>query len=487
VADIEWLLEQIETSLEGPQVAAFFDFDGTLIDGYSAAAFFRQRLRKGDIGLRELLSTLTETMNVERRGHDVSELMRIGVQAQAGRPIEELDRWAHRVFAKSIAGMLYEQSRLLIDAHKRQGHTVVIASSATLPQIKPTADDLGVDHIVCTEMEVDDEGFLTGELASDIRWGEGKAKGVQEFAALHRIDLEQSFAYGNGAEDVAFLESVGRPCALNPDEELAEQARRRGWPSARLKNAASTSPLDVVRSAAAIGVFAGSIGAAAGLAVLNGSRRLGANVAASAGSDLGLAAAGVRLDIVGEENAWAERPAVFLFNHQSQLDVFVLGAVLRKDFTGVAKKELEYNPMFGPIGYLADVAYIDRSNNARAREELQPVVDALKAGRSIAIAPEGTRSPTARLLPFKKGPFHMAMQAGVPVVPIVMRNCGEIMAAHSYVIHPGVVDVAVLPPVSTKGWTKANMGRKIAEVRQMYLDTLADWPESDEDVARIVS
>ncbi len=231
-----------------------------------------------------------------------------------------------------------------------------------------------------------------------------------------------------------------------------------------------------MRSAAAIGVFAGSIGAAAGLALWNGSRRVGANVAASAGSDLGLAAAGVRLNIVGEENAWAERPAVFLFNHQSQLDVFVLGAVLRKDFTGVAKKELEYSPFFGPVGFLADVAYIDRGNSQKAHEQLEPVVDALRNGRSIAIAPEGTRSPTPRLLPFKKGPFHMAMQAQVPIVPIVMRNCGEIMGAHSMVIHPGTVDVAVLPPVSTTGWTKENLDEHVAEVRQMYLDTLADWP-----------
>ena len=122
-------------------------------------------------------------------------------------------------------------------------------------------------------------------------------------------------------------------------------------------------------------------------------------------------------------------------------------------------------------------AYIDRSNTEAARKGLEPAVEALKNGRSIAIAPEGTRSPTPRLLPFKKGPFHLAVQAGVPVVPIVMRNCGEIMAAHSMIIHPGTVDVAVLPPVPTDDWTKDTFDTKIAAVRQMYLDTLGDWPE----------
>ena len=89
MADLEWLLEQIETGPEGPTVGAFFDFDGTLIDGYSASAFFTERLRKGDIGVRELVATISESVNVERRGHDVDELMRIGVEAQAGKTVDE--------------------------------------------------------------------------------------------------------------------------------------------------------------------------------------------------------------------------------------------------------------------------------------------------------------------------------------------------------------------------------------------------------------
>lgn len=475
MADIEWLLEQIDNSPEGPHIGAFFDFDGTIIDGYSAAAFFKYRLRRGEIGVKEVVKSVREAVNVERRGHDVAQMMDSGVRAQAGKDAEELDSWARNVFARKIAGMIFPDVRQLIDAHLQKGHSVAIASSATRPQVQATAEDLGVEDIICTEM-AQEEGVLTGDLASPIRWGQGKADAVIEFADEWDIDLEQSFAYSNGEEDLPLLESVGHPCALNADEELRRLAKERGWPSSRLKSPAGTSVIDLGRSAAAMGVFVGSVAAATGLAVVNRSRSLGANIAASAGSELALAAAGVRLNIVGEENVWATRPAVFLFNHQSQLDVFVLAALLRKDFTGVAKKSLEKDPFFGPIGYLADVAYIDRSNTTAARQGLEPAVEALKKGRSIAIAPEGTRSPTPRLLPFKKGPFHIAMQAQVPVVPIVMRNCGEIMAAHSMVIHSGTVDVAVLPPVATDDWTKETLDEHIADIRQMYLDTLADWP-----------
>jgi putative phosphoserine phosphatase/1-acylglycerol-3-phosphate O-acyltransferase len=476
MSDVDWLLERIEAGPDGPEVAAFFDFDGTLIDGYSASAFFKHRLRTGDIGFAELMRTVAEGVNVERRGHDVSELLRMGVAAQVGRTRDEMREFSRHIFTTRIAEMVYPDARTLIDAHHRKGHTVVIASSATRPQIQPAADDLGVRHIVCTELQVDADGRYTGALASPIRWGEGKAQAVAAFAAEHGVDTAQSFAYGNGAEDAHFLQLFGRPCALNPDGGLAAAAREHDWPIARLVKPPSTTPLDIVRSGLAMGAFGASVVAAAGLGLANTSRRWGANLAASVGCDLTLAAAGVRLNVLGESNLWAQRPAVFLFNHQSQLDVFVLGALLRKDFTGVAKKSLASDPFFGPVGWMADVAYIDRSNTAKAREALEPVVSALQSGRSLAISPEGTRSPTPRLLPFKKGPFHIAMQAGVPIVPVVMRNCGELMAPHSYVIHPGVVDVAVLPPISTEGWTVADLDDRVAAVRQAYLDTLARWP-----------
>jgi putative phosphoserine phosphatase/1-acylglycerol-3-phosphate O-acyltransferase len=476
MADIEWLIEQVDASPGGPQIGAFFDFDGTLIAGYSAAAFFKYRLRRGEISVSEVVRSVAEGLNIEHRGADVSALMSLGVQAQAGRDAAEMDTWARDVFSSKIAEMIYPDARPLVEAHLRKGHTVVVASSATRPQIQATADDLGIPNIVCTEMEVDDAGVITGELATPIRWGQAKADAVVEFAAEHDVDLGLSFGYSNGSEDLPMLESVGRPVALNADDDLRAAAEQRDWPVADLKAPPSTNWMDIGRSAAAMGVFVGSVAAAAGFAVLNRSRSLGANLAASTGADLALAAAGVRLNVVGEDNVWAARPAVFLFNHQSQLDVFVLAAVLRKDFTGVAKKSLEKDPFFGPVGWLADVAYIDRSNTTAARKGLEPAVEALRSGKSIAIAPEGTRSPTPRLLPFKKGPFHLAMQAGVPVVPIVMRNCGEIMAPHSMVIHPGTVDVAVLPPVPTDYWSTDTLDEHIAEVRQMYLNTLADWP-----------
>ena len=181
--------------------------------------------------------------------------------------------------------------------------------------------------------------------------------------------------------------------------------------------------------------------------------------------------------MVGQDNLWSARPAVFLFNHQSQLDVPVLASLLRKDFTAVAKKELATDPMFAPMGWLADVAYVDRTDSTKAQAALAPAVDALRNGTSLVIAPEGTRSPTPKLLPFKKGAFHMAMQAGVPVVPIVIRNAGELMAPAR--------DAHLLRrrrrrrPRPDRHLDVDHAHRstgKVAAVRQQYLDTLDDWP-----------
>jgi putative phosphoserine phosphatase/1-acylglycerol-3-phosphate O-acyltransferase len=477
MADIDWLIDRVEKAPNGPGVAAFFDFDGTLIDGFSAGAFFKSRMKHGDIGVKELAQSLTEAVNVERRGHNIDQLMRIVVEAQKGQKASDIDEWARRIFAKRISGMLFPEARLLIEAHQEKGHTVVVASSATAPQIQASAEDLGIPNIICTEMAIDEEGYMTGELSGPIRWGEGKAQGVDEFAQKWSIKLDDSFSYSNGGEDVPFLETTGNPCALNPDSKLARVAKERDWPIAFLHKPQKVGPVDLIRTSASLGAFGTSLFGATIVGLAQRNRVDAANFASHIGAGAALAFAGVDLKVVGEENLWEDRPAIFIFNHQSQLDAFVTASLIKENFTGVAKKQLAKSPIFAPLGYLGDVAYVDRSNHDKAIHQLDGVVEKLQGGTSIVIAPEGTRSATARLGPFKKGPFHMAMQAGVPLVPIIMRNCGELMAAHSYVIHSGSLDVAVLPPIYTDDWTLENLDDEVEGVRQKFIDVLTDWPK----------
>lgn len=474
MSDLRSLHDDIAAAVPGPGTLAAFDLDGTLISGYSASVVYRDRLRRFDISVAELLRTTGAAVETRFRGADIGSLMRIGVQSLAGRMEDEMQEWGQRLFRQEIARMIFSEVRGLLAAHRHAGHRVVMATSATPYQALSVAADLDIDaeDVLCTRPAVLD-GMLTGKLESPPLWGPAKAEALREYADKHGADLGDSFAYSNGAEDVPMLKSVGHPVALNPDRKLAATARQNGWPSVNLRPPESgADPMSIARTTTAIGALMGAaaFGVSAGLLTQN--RQTGANLVGSFGPDLALAICGINVRIKGKENAWSARPAVFMFNHQSSLDMLVIGSVIRRDVTGVAKKEAARDPRFIPVGALLDVAYIDRADSTKARAALRPAVEKLQSGISIAIAPEGTRSPTPRLGKFKKGGFHLAMQAGVPIVPIVIHNAGERMWRNSLVAHPGTVDVDVLAPVPTEGWNLADLDRHVDEVRTLFEDCL---------------
>ena len=363
---------------------------------------------------------------------------------------DELERLGETLFARRIAGMVYPEMRALIAAHRRRGHTVVLVSGADRHLLQPLARDLEVDHV---------------------RPGAG-------------VELRRGFAYASSDADAELLNAAGHPCAVNPRPALAALAKDRGWPSIRLSSRGRPGVREVLRTGAAIGALSGAAALGLGVGLVNGRRRDASNLAASLGGDLALALAGVQLTITGEERLWSHRPAVFIFNHQSSFDIPIVASLVRRDMTGVAKKEAARDPRFALVGYLADVVYVDRGNTAQAKEALAPVVERLRSGISMAIAPEGTRTPTPRLRPFKKGAFHIAMQAGVPIVPIVIRNAGDVMWRNSFFVRPGRVDVAVLPPVSTEGWTVDRLDERVAEMERRFSETLESWPAARPSAAR---
>ena len=473
-------MEAVAAAPEGPQVGAFFDFDGTVIAGYSVGAFIRHHLRHFDVRPGTTLRSLVQGLQGLEDEEDFRKFLGITLRTWAGRTPEDLEKLGRKLFRDEIGPSVYPEAWRLVRAHLERGHTVVLASSATRFQVEPAADALGVEHIICTGVEVAADGTLTGHPDGRSPYGEGKAAAVKEFAATHAVDLDASFAYSNGSEDVAFLDTVGHPCAVNPQAGLRRAAAERGWPALDFTGRPWTTPVEIVRTA---GTFAGMMGGFAtglGIGLLGGSRRAGLNLGIGLGGDLSLMASGVSLDVHGARHIWESQPAVFLFNHQSQLDVPVLGALLRGNLAPVAKVELATNPLFGPLMRLLETAFVDRADNAQARKALEPAVERLRSGVSIVIAPEGTRSPTPSPGRFKKGAFHLAMQAGVPIVPLVFRNTGELMSRNAMIIHPGVVRVAVLPPIDVSQWDPSDLDGHVEEVRRLYLDTLAHWPGEDQ-------
>lgn len=233
----------------------------------------------------------------------------------------------------------------------------------------------------------------------------------------------------------------------------------------------------ILGTVGAVGALNIGLGVGLGVGLLRGDRRLGNDLALSLGFPSFLALAGVRIRVVGARNLWARRPAVFVMNHQSGLDAMIVGALLRQGFSGLGKKEAQYSPATFLMGTATDAVFVDRADSTKGRAAQEQLVERLRSGLSVFVAPEGTRSDTGELGPFRTGAFHVARTAGVPMVPIVLRNAFELMPGKSKLIHSGVVDVAVLEPISTDDWTRESVRDDVAAVRQQFVDTLKNWPE----------
>jgi putative phosphoserine phosphatase/1-acylglycerol-3-phosphate O-acyltransferase len=476
----EALLEEIRTGPTGPAVAAVFDFDGTLIDGYSATALYSHRFRNFEIGPGELVRTAQRMLGPTMTEEQFAELVEDGISGWAGRAEEDLLELGARLFAQEIAGTLFHQAWRLVRAHQLRGHTVVIATSATRLQVAPLARELGVEHVLCTRLAVEG-GLLTGKVEGRTLWGPGKIAAVREFLADRDVDLAASHAYANGDEDVPLLDGVGHPHPVNPQPELAAVASERGWPVLRFASLKSSrfDPAPALRTATLFGTLIASAGVGTAVGVLSGNRRQGVDVATSIFDALAGPLTDIDIEVIGEQHAWSHRPAVFFINHQSTMvDFLVTTRVIRTGFTAVAKAEVKQMPVVGKLFDLAGVAFLDRANREKAIEALKPAVETLRSGTSVVMAPEGTRSLTPKLGTFKKGGFHLASQAGVPIVPIVIRNAGEIMWRNARTARAGTVQVVVHPPISTDGWTSADIDAQVHSVRDLYARTLDNWPTS---------
>ena len=467
----EHFTREITAGMRGKTTGAFFDFDGTVIGTHSVRDLFLERLRHGDVTGQEVFDLADMVTRYLLNFGGFEDALTAAVGNLRGTPEQELIELGETVAREHLAAEIFPEVRAMIAAHQRQGHTVIIVSSATRYQIEPVARLLGVTHIVCTELDSVD-GQLSGEIDGAPCFGENKLLAAREFAKRHRVRLGKSYFYANGIEDLPLLEAVGHPVIVNPDGSLATAARRNGWREIHLGSRGTIGVGDVVRSLLVYGTALPLLAAGLPMRALGVSERDATNFSLSAWTSVATAIAGLKLFVDGEEHLWSHRPAVFIFNHQSAVDVLITARLLREDVVGVAKKEIKHQMPLGIAFTYAGTVFIDREHVGDPRRALQPAVDALHAGRSVVIAPEGTRSRDGRLGPFKLGAFHLAQQAGVPIVPIVIHNAQDALPYKAVVVHPAEVKVTVLPPQSTKGWKLRDVEPQSRRIREMFLEAL---------------
>ena len=164
---------------------------------------------------------------------------------------------------------------------------------------------------------------------------------------------------------------------------------------------------------------------------------------------------GVKVSVKGREHLQADQPYVLVSNHNSYLDAAPLFAFTGRRVGAIAKKELLKAPILGYGMGFVNVMAIDRSNRERAVETIKIATDRLRSGVSIMVCPEGTRAQPGEMLPFKKGAFHMAVEAGAPIVPIALKNSDVLMGKGTGEAWPGTIDMVMLPPVETS-WVKTD-------------------------------
>jgi len=181
---------------------------------------------------------------------------------------------------------------------------------------------------------------------------------------------------------------------------------------------------------------------------------------------------GLKLEVEGEEYL-SKGPAVFLCNHQSMLDVAVMGRILQQQTVITAKRELMKVPLLGQFMTISGAIAIDRRNNVSAVHSLADAAQTMQTRRvSVFMFPEGTRTnkPTPDLLSFKKGAFHLAVQAGVPIIPIVCQNYWHLY--HKGVFESGTLQIKVLPPIETTNLKDEDVRDLTNSVREQMLATL---------------
>ncbi|HEY7790756.1 MAG TPA: lysophospholipid acyltransferase family protein [Vicinamibacterales bacterium] len=195
------------------------------------------------------------------------------------------------------------------------------------------------------------------------------------------------------------------------------------------------------------------------------------------GVRIALSLAGIRYRVAGREHLPpADQAVVFCANHQSNVDPPVLYRALHPRLHIFYKAELNRLPLlgraFGQGGFVA----VDRSNRERAMQSIERGAASLRAGHSFLIFPEGTRSRTESLLPFKKGGIIMAMKAGVPIVPVAIQGGRAAMHRGSRVVHPATVSIRIGAPVETKDLPLDARDRVIEDLRTRIANLLKEGP-----------
>ncbi|AZA10174.1 Phosphoserine phosphatase [Corynebacterium pseudopelargi] len=254
------------TPAQQHRIAALFDLDKTIIATSSALAYGKEFLQSGLISPSEALQMSMTKASYMLGGHNAQQLDATRDKLSkliVGWDQAQIQAIASETMHSIICPTIYAEARALIEQHKAKGHEVVIISASAKILVEPIAQELGIEHVIASELEVKD-GKFTGELLFYCK-GEAKAKALAARAATRGYDLSRCFAYSDSISDVPMLEAVGHPVVVNPDRQLRKIAAERGWQMMSFDNPV---PLFTMPSKRDMTISTGLAAAVAGIAGL---------------------------------------------------------------------------------------------------------------------------------------------------------------------------------------------------------------------------
>ncbi|MFP2933244.1 lysophospholipid acyltransferase family protein [Pyxidicoccus sp. 3LG] len=185
-------------------------------------------------------------------------------------------------------------------------------------------------------------------------------------------------------------------------------------------------------------------------------------------------AGGGKLEVIGAENVDPKRPTIYVGNHQSTIDIPAHFMAVPVPFRYVAKSQLKWVPLIGWYLALAGHVFVNRTNRSKAIASLDAAAAKIRGGVSIFLYPEGTRSTDGRVLPFKKGPFALALKSRVPVCPVTIEGSGNLMPKSTWNITPGPIRVKIGKPIDTTAFAENDREGLARAVREVIIaDSLA--------------
>lgn len=249
-----------------PRTAAFFDLDKTIIATSSAFAYGREFMHNGLISHAEAVQMSLAKASYVMVGQSSEQMDATRDHLAAlvsGWEVEEVLRIADEALHHVVTPAIYSEARELIRFHRSAGHDIVIVSASASQLVRPIAEELGIDDIVATELEIVD-GHFTGEILTYLK-GAAKSEAMMKLATERGYDMASSYAYSDSATDIPMLEAVGNPVAVNPDRAMKKAALEKGWEIRTFKDPVPLFQLPGAREIGiGAGVLAGLVAVAAG-------------------------------------------------------------------------------------------------------------------------------------------------------------------------------------------------------------------------------